>query len=132
MKEQLLIKVLEMLISQEQKPQQSEQPQQEQAFKKGELVLVRAHLMGVQVGTVSSHVIGGKLAFTESRKLWRWKAKEGIALESLAMYGAAPSGTKATAKTGDLSINDSDCVGIMRISRDIYNQIMDLKVEEQS
>ena len=130
MNNELLIKLVEMLVNQEQP--QKEQPQQEQAFKKGELVLVRAHLMGVQVGTVSSHVIGGKLTFSESRKLWRWEAKEGIALESLAFYGAKPSGTKATAKTGDLLKNDDDCVGIIRISKDIYDQIMDLKVEEQS
>lgn len=132
MKEQLLIKVLEMLVSQDQ-AEQPQQPQQaEQAFQEGDLVLVRAHLMGVQVGTVKSHVIGGKLAFTESRKLWRWQAKEGIALESLAMYGAEPTGTKATAKTGVILINDEDCVGIIKIQKDIYDQIMDLEVEEQS
>ena len=130
MNNDILIKVLEMLISQEQKPQQSEQS--EQAFQQGDLVLVRAHLMGVQVGKVKSHVIGGKLSFSASRKLWRWKAKNGIALESLAIYGAEPSGTKATEITGDIAINDSDCIGIIRISRDIYDQIMGLATEEQS
>ena len=129
MNNELLIKVLEVLVSQD---KQVEQVEQEQAFQHGDLVLVRAHLMGVQVGTVKSHVIGGKLAFSESRKLWRWKAKKGIALDSLAVYGAEPTGTKATANTAELSINDSDCIGIIRISRDIYDQIMGLDTEEQS
>jgi len=102
----------------------------EQAFKKGDRVLVRAHMVGTQVGTVDSHVIGGKLNFSESRKLWRWGVKDGIALESLAISGVDPKRTRATAIVPE-SINDSDCCGIMPLSEEIYRQIMSLEVSEQ-
>ena len=103
----------------------------DQAFAKGDRILVRAHQSGVQVGTVESHVIGGKLNFSTSRKLWRWAPKKGIALESLAEYGADESRTRATA-VKNISINDVDCVGIMLLSDDIYSQLMNLEVSEQS
>lgn len=103
----------------------------EQPFKEGDKVLVRAHLNGVQVGIVDSHVIGGKLNFSTSRKLWRWAPKKGIALESLAASGPDPSRTRATYPK-EISINDSDCVGIMTLNDTIYEEIMALEVSEQS
>jgi len=104
----------------------------EQAFPKGSMVLVRAHLMGVQVGIVDSHKIGGKLIFSECRKLWRWAPKKGLALESLAVNGADESRTRATEIKQNVSINDTDCVGIMPLDTSVYNQIMGLEVSKQS
>jgi hypothetical protein len=52
-----------------------------------------------------------------------------LALESLAVYGADPGGTRATEIVGDTMINDEDCVGIIRITKDIYSQLMGLDTE---
>jgi len=103
----------------------------DQSFSKGDLVLVRANQMGTHVGVVESHVVGGKLVFSKSRKLWRWAPKKGLALDSLAIYGADPERTKATAITNKTAINDLDCVGIIQIDSSIYEQLMSLDVEEQ-
>jgi translation initiation factor 6 (eIF-6) len=127
-KENLVFKLLEMLISNESKNDDV----LDQSFKAGDKVLVRAHQNGVQVGTVKSHVVGGKLVFKESRKLWRWAAKKGIALESLAELGVDETRTRSTAIKNNIAINDSDCIGIMTISDERYKEIMSLEVSEQS
>lgn len=125
-KESLALKVIDMLINADSKNGI------DQSFKTGDKVLVRAHQNGVQVGKVKSHVVGGKLVFSECRKLWGWAPKKGLALESLAVNGADESRTRATEITTDMSINDSDCVGIMILVDEIYEQIMSLEASKQS
>lgn len=127
-KENLIFKLMEMLLS----SSDSKDLDADQAFKKGDKILVRANQMGVQVGTVKSHVVGGKLVFEESRKLWRWAAKKGLALESLAELGVDKNRTRATAIKKYISINDTDCIGIMLISDERYKEIMSMEVAEQS
>ena len=72
------------------------------------------------------------MVFSECRKLWRWAPKKGIALESLAVNGAYETRTRATEIKTDMAINDSDCVGIMILVDDIYQQIMSLEASKQS
>lgn len=126
-KENLIIKIAEMLLGYESKNEGTDQ-----SFKEGDKVLVRADKMGVQVGTVKSHVVGGKLIFKDSRKLWRWSEKKGLALESLAELGVDETRTRATEIKENIAINDSDCVWIMTISDERYREIMSLEVSEQS
>lgn len=126
-KERLVLKLIDMLIL-----INDSKNWIDQSFKTGDKVLVRAHQNGVQVGTVKSHVVGGKLVFSECRKLWRWAPKKGIALESLAVNGAHETRTRATEIKTDMAINDSDCVGIMILVDDIYQQIMSLEASKQS
>lgn len=95
----------------------------------GKQVLIRAHLYGVQVGTVES-VDGEFLKLKDSRKLWRWQAKKGIALDSLAISGIT-DGTKATSIAPIVHIRLDDCCGIIELGDDIYKQIMEWPVAEQ-
>jgi hypothetical protein len=104
----------------------------DQEFPAGSLVLVRAHRNGVQVGTVKSHKINGLMIFKESRKLWRWAPKSGLALESLAINGADEKRTRATEIVKSNSIRDDDICGCMEISLDIYKHLMGLGASEQS
>ena len=98
----------------------------------GKKVLVRFNQLGVQVGIVSYHEIGGKLVFAENRKLWRWAPASGIALESLCINGPDPKRTLATAILEYIVANDQDAIGIFKLSDHVYSKIMALTTSEQS
>ncbi len=52
----------------------------------GKYVIARCYSAGVHAGTVQS-VDGENVVLTESRRLWSWKAKDGIALSGVAQHG---------------------------------------------
>lgn len=96
-----------------------------------ENVLVRANNFGVNVGEYSG-CDGVFITLVNCRKLWRWKAKKGIALESVASNGIA-DGTKATAIVSTVRIPIKDVCGIISIdSKSVYSEIMSWPVAEQS
>lgn len=96
----------------------------------GKNVLIRAYMMGVQVGTVKS-VKGDFLELINTRKLWAWCPKKGIALESLVENGVDINRTRATAITHSVFIQKNDCVGIITLNQPIYEEIMGLLESEQ-
>jgi len=96
----------------------------------GKSVLIRAHLMGVQIGVVTG-VDDKFIRLTKSRKLWRWEAKQSIALESLAAHGAVESGTKATAIVNFVAVPISDICGIIELSGAVFANLLNLPEHEQ-
>lgn len=95
----------------------------------GKKVLIRAHRKGVQVGIVES-TDSEFIYLSPSRKLWRWQAKKGIALESLIKYGIT-EGTRATGIVEDDALRLDDICGITSLENDIYSQVMEWPVSEQ-
>ena len=92
-------------------------------------VLIRANLKGCQVG-VLDQTDAEFLYLSPSRKLWRWQAAKGIALESVAVHGIA-QGTRATAICENDALRLDDVCGITVLNSDIYNQIMEWPTSEQ-
>ena len=95
----------------------------------GKKVLIRAHLMGVQIGVVES-ISDGLINLKQSRKFWRWQCRQGIALESFAVYGPS-DGTRATAIVSDVSLQMSDCVGIISLTDAIFEDLNNWPTSEQ-
>jgi len=52
----------------------------------GKYVIARCYAAGVHAGVVAS-VDGETVILTDSRRLWSWKAKDGIALSGVAQTG---------------------------------------------
>ena len=52
----------------------------------GKYVIARCYSAGVHAGFVK-HVDGEQVILTDSRRLWSWKAKDGIALSGVAQTG---------------------------------------------
>lgn len=52
----------------------------------GQYVIARCYSAGVHAGTVES-VDGENVILRDSRRLWNWKAKEGVALSGVAQTG---------------------------------------------
>lgn len=52
----------------------------------GEYCICRCYSAGVHAGTVES-VDGENVVLKDSRRLWNWKAKDGVALSGLAQHG---------------------------------------------
>ncbi len=52
----------------------------------GQYVIARCYAAGVHAGVIES-VDGENVILTDSRRLWQWKAKDGIALSGVAQCG---------------------------------------------
>ena len=52
----------------------------------GEYVIARCYAAGVHAGTVES-VNGENVVLRDSRRLWSWKAADGVALSGVAQHG---------------------------------------------
>lgn len=52
----------------------------------GQYVIARCYYAGVHAGVVES-VDGENVILTDSRRLWQWKAKDGVALSGVAQCG---------------------------------------------
>ncbi len=52
----------------------------------GQYVIARCYSAGVHAGTVQS-VDGETVVLANSRRLWSWKAKDGVALSGVAQHG---------------------------------------------
>lgn len=59
----------------------------------GKYVIARCYAAGVHAGTVLS-VDGENVILTNSRRLWSWQAKDGIALSGVAQHGIKDKGCK--------------------------------------
>ena len=59
----------------------------------GQKVIIRTYSAGVHFGTLSKKA-GNEVILINSRRLWRWKAKESISLSALAQKGLAPTGNE--------------------------------------
>ncbi len=69
----------------------------------GRYVLCRCHSAGVHCGElVSQH--GEEVVLRNARRLWQWKAKEGIALSGVAISGLAKDGSKVDAIVPEIAL----------------------------
>lgn len=59
----------------------------------GQYVIARCYAAGVHAGEVVS-VDGESVILKDSRRLWSWKAKDGVALSGVAQNGLADKGGK--------------------------------------
>lgn len=59
----------------------------------GKYVIARCYAAGVHAGTVL-YVDGENVILTDSRRLWSWQAKDGIALSGVAQHGIKDKGCK--------------------------------------
>lgn len=58
----------------------------------GRHVIARCSGAGVHAGVLTSATPdGGSVILTNARRLWRWRAKDGVALSGVAMHGIVPS-----------------------------------------
>lgn len=62
-----------------------QQPPKQHPFV-GKYVIARCYAAGVHAGTVLS-VEGENVILTDSRRLWAWKAADGLALSGVAQHG---------------------------------------------
>jgi hypothetical protein len=77
-----LKQIAQVMNHQISQPQQSNKPH---PFI-GKYVIARCYSAGVHAGTVDS-VDGETVILTDSRRLWSWKANEGVALSGVAQTG---------------------------------------------
>ena len=59
----------------------------------GQKVIVRTYSAGVWFGTLSEKS-GDEVVLTKARRMWLWKAKEGISLSACALYGVDTDNSK--------------------------------------
>ena len=59
----------------------------------GKYVIARCYSAGVHAGTVVS-VDGENVMLADSRRLWSWKAQDGVALSGVAQTGLKAGGSK--------------------------------------
>jgi hypothetical protein len=59
----------------------------------GEYVIARCYSAGVHAGTVTA-IDGENVILCNSRRLWSWQAKDGIALSGVAQHGIKDKGCK--------------------------------------
>ena len=82
-----LKKIAAIMNSQLAQPQQSDKPH---PFV-GKYVIARCYAAGVHAGEVVS-VDGENVILKDSRRLWSWKAKDGVALSGVAQNGLESEG----------------------------------------
>ena len=63
----------------------------------GKYCIARCYSAGVHAGVVES-VDGENVVLKDSRRLWSWKAQDGIALSGVAQHGLKSSDSKLDAK----------------------------------
>lgn len=126
-----LLKLLTLLKKSDTETQKAEKKESVFELFVGKYVLVRHHKMGVNVGTLTSYD-DTHFILSESRKLWRWQAKDSIALESVAKEGVA-EGTRATHTVSSIIIPYKELCGIISVdNQSIVSQIKNYKVTEQN
>jgi ferredoxin-fold anticodon binding domain-containing protein len=76
----------------------------------GKTVVVRSCSSGVFVGTVKAVEPSGegrsRVILNQSRRLWRWKAKAGVALSGVAAHGLDEAESKIDAVVDEHMIDD--------------------------
>lgn len=97
----------------------------------GKPVLTRHNLEGVDFGYFDSYNDIG-FVLTDSRKLWRWGAKESISLLAICEKGLDASRTKATPTVKNVFIPFNQLCSIKELTNvGVINQIKSLKDEPQ-
>ena len=105
----LLLRVLDLVESKNTVAAQPESASDALDFwkhKSGEFVIVRSNMAGVHAGTLHSldrHCV----TLLNSRRLWAWKAAQGISLSDIAQWGIKSAESKL-GYNADLSINGWD------------------------
>lgn len=69
----------------------------------GRYVIVRCYSAGVHAGELVSQD-GDIVILKNSRRLWQWKAKAGVALSGVAVNGLAESGSKVDVELPELML----------------------------
>ena len=70
----------------------------------GKYVIARCYAAGVHAGTVES-IDGETVVLKDSRRLWSWKAKDGVALSGVAQFGLADKGGKIDTTNPSILLN---------------------------
>jgi hypothetical protein len=84
MKEQLLIKVLEMLVSKDE--ESTEKSGQAGSDMIGQEVVIRTYSAGVWFGTLEEKS-RNEVILKDARRMWRWWAAKSISLSAVVKYG---------------------------------------------
>lgn len=69
----------------------------------GKHVICRCYSAGVHAGELVSQD-GDVVVLKNSRRLWQWKAKEGVALSGVAVHGLAKTGNKVDVSLPELML----------------------------
>lgn len=72
----------------------------------GKKCVIRTYASGVHFGTVAAHN-GRQIELHNARRLWRWRAEEGISLSEVAVFGIIDDGTKACVTVPEMTILDA-------------------------
>jgi hypothetical protein len=70
----------------------------------GQFVIARCYAAGVHAGTVEA-VDGESVVLKDSRRLWGWKAADGVALSGVAQNGIVKSGSKVDSVNPKILLN---------------------------
>lgn len=71
----------------------------------GRHVIARCSGAGVHAGVLTAvHGDGGSVILTNARRLWKWRAKDGIALSGVARYGIVPSDSIIDAMVDEIAL----------------------------
>lgn len=77
----------------------------------GRHVIARCSGAGVHAGVLAAaHGDGGSVILTNARRLWRWRAKDGVALSGVAMHGIVPGDSII-----DTSVPEIALVGVVEL-----------------
>ena len=68
-------------------------------------VICRGYYCGVHAGYLKTHD-GNHDELVDSRRLWKWKAVNGISLSEVAKYGIDASGSRVCTKCGEIWLGD--------------------------
>lgn len=71
----------------------------------GRHVIARCSGAGVHAGVlVAANPDGGSVILTNARRLWRWRAKDGVALSGVAKYGIVPGDSIIDAMVDEIAL----------------------------
>jgi hypothetical protein len=87
----------------------------------GKYVLCRCYAAGVHTGELVS-LQGDQAILRNSRRLWSWKCKTGIALSGVAQFGLA-SGSKVDTLNPEIALNG--VVEVIPMTETAYESVID-------
>ena len=71
----------------------------------GRYVIARCSGAGVHAGVLTSATPdGGSVILINARRLWRWRAKDGVALSGVAKYGIVPGDSIIDAMVDEIAL----------------------------
>jgi len=72
----------------------------------GKKCIIRTYASGVHFGTLTAQS-GRQVELKDSRRLWKWHAKDGISLSEVAMTGIDQSKSRICAVVDEMTITDA-------------------------